>query len=211
MAVKLTAEWEANTPAFYNITYMQEMTSAVCSSVQTPSTSATISVTKSTYSTYGKSTSYVPETTLTDSRDSQHYVVRKLADGKCWTVQDYRYRAIIKNGIYYITSDIRNQVVPSNFHVPSSSDVSTLDSLYSDSQILNFPVQLTPYVGWYRKTTDTAYNPEYSFYHIITANKQTDGCFRMTSATGQLALYGDAQCSLPSAYPDGGALRIVAN
>ena len=89
----------SNTPAFYTITNMQEMTGAVCNSVATPTTAPTQSAT--TYAVYqngtftgsGSSrriTNYVPERTLTDSRDGNTYKIRKLADGNCWMVDNLR-------------------------------------------------------------------------------------------------------------------------
>ena len=54
------------------ITYMQEMTPAICNATPTPLPTDTD----------------VPEATLIDTRDNKTYVVRKLADGNCWMVQN---------------------------------------------------------------------------------------------------------------------------
>ncbi len=70
-----------STPAFYTITAMQDMTTAVCNSVATPAASVTDITTTN-------EANKVPQTTLTDSRDGSSYVVRKLADGNCWMVQN---------------------------------------------------------------------------------------------------------------------------
>ena len=56
----------------FGIETMQEMTSAVCSSISTPS-SATVDV---------------PSAQLKDVRDGKYYWVSKLADGKCWMTQN---------------------------------------------------------------------------------------------------------------------------
>lgn len=90
------------------------MTSSVCNTVQTPVASATTSVTKDTYSSYGKSTSYIPETTLIDSRDNNTYRIRKLADGNCWMTENLR---IIGKTLDSSTSDISS----GSFTVPSTS------------------------------------------------------------------------------------------
>ena len=136
-SVTLTAQWQSVLPSFYTITYMQDMTSAVCNSVQTPSTSATVSVTKSNYSSYGQSTSYVPETTLKDSRDSQSYTVRKLADGQCWMVQDL-------------------DLVPNTSKTYTSSDTDlNAKSSYIPSASNNFP-NVASKEAWY--DPDTTHN-----------------------------------------------------
>ena len=51
---------------------MQQMTSDICAAVYTPSGTETI----------------VPTATLTDTRDDKTYEVAKLADGKCWMIQN---------------------------------------------------------------------------------------------------------------------------
>ncbi|MBR2709508.1 hypothetical protein IKE72_00280 [Candidatus Saccharibacteria bacterium] len=69
----------------FNISTMQEMTSSVCSATTTPASSAT------TFDTTGEhagDTTFVPRTTLTDTRDGSTYLVSKLADGHCWMSQN---------------------------------------------------------------------------------------------------------------------------
>ncbi|MBQ3309374.1 fibrobacter succinogenes major paralogous domain-containing protein [Candidatus Saccharibacteria bacterium] len=97
----LYARW-TTPPAFFTITYMQDMTPSVCSSATTPATSAT---TSDTTGAYDKDTSYVPETTLIDYRGTdgtgtasspatgsniRSYTVRKLADGNCWMAENLK-------------------------------------------------------------------------------------------------------------------------
>ena len=60
-------------PTLANITYMQEMTSDICTATRTPST------------TDGSNTSQYK---LIDNRDNKEYFVAKLADGKCWMTQN---------------------------------------------------------------------------------------------------------------------------
>ncbi len=54
------------------MTEMQQMTTAICDSVSTPSTSITD----------------VPSKQLKDTRDGKYYWVSKLADGRCWMTQN---------------------------------------------------------------------------------------------------------------------------
>ncbi|MBQ3309202.1 InlB B-repeat-containing protein, partial [Candidatus Saccharibacteria bacterium] len=102
LSVTLTAQWEQSAPAFFTITYMQDMTPSVCDSVTTPAISAT---TSDTTGAYNGNTSYVPETTLIDYRgtdgtgtasspatgsNKRTYTVRKLADGNCWMAENLK-------------------------------------------------------------------------------------------------------------------------
>ncbi len=67
----------------FDIVYMQDMNSIVCSNTTTPETSATeISWNKA------NDISKVPRTRLIDSRDGTAYIVSKLADGNCWMSQN---------------------------------------------------------------------------------------------------------------------------
>jgi hypothetical protein len=64
---------------------MQEMTSAICKNTTTPLASAT----QFDYgNTHTDDRSYVPRTTLEDTRDGTMYLVSKLADGNCWMSQN---------------------------------------------------------------------------------------------------------------------------
>lgn len=78
--------------SFWNITYMQQMTSGICNMVYTPSnvtgSSASIITDAANYTATAAGTSQVPQRTLYDTRDSKTYAVRKLADGNCWMVQN---------------------------------------------------------------------------------------------------------------------------
>lgn len=67
----------------FDIHYMQEMTSTICSNTKTPSVDAkTISWIKT------DDENLVPRTKLIDSRDGMTYLVSKLADGNCWMSQN---------------------------------------------------------------------------------------------------------------------------
>ncbi|MBQ3309740.1 InlB B-repeat-containing protein, partial [Candidatus Saccharibacteria bacterium] len=102
LSVTLTAQWEQSAPAFFTITYMQDMTPSVCASATTPTKSAT---TSDTTGARDGNTSYVPETTLIDYRGTdgtgtasspatgsniRSYTVRKLADGNCWMSENLK-------------------------------------------------------------------------------------------------------------------------
>ena len=69
----------------YDISTMQEMTSDICNATTTPLNTAT-TPTRS----YSTNTSLIPETILRDTRDNKRYTIRKLADGRCWMVDDLR-------------------------------------------------------------------------------------------------------------------------
>ena len=63
-----------------DISTMQEMTPTICDATPTPK-----ALTEN-----GQTNANVPEATLTDTRDGTSYIVRKLADGKCWMAQNLR-------------------------------------------------------------------------------------------------------------------------
>ncbi len=78
---------------FWNIVYMQDMSTAVCNSVYTPGNAigTTTYVTNETdydnnVTTAG--TNYIPQRQLIDKRDNKPYYVKKLADGNCWMDQN---------------------------------------------------------------------------------------------------------------------------
>lgn len=70
---------------FSGITKMQEMTGQICTDETTPSIAANM-ITR----LHSTSIEKIPETILTDERDGNKYLVRKLADGSCWMAQDLR-------------------------------------------------------------------------------------------------------------------------
>ncbi|MBQ6394666.1 hypothetical protein IJH97_02890 [Candidatus Saccharibacteria bacterium] len=78
---------------FWNITYMQDMSPAICNALYTPSTAigtTTYITDKSTYNSTvtGNNQPYIPQRQLTDKRDNKPYYVKKLADGNCWMDQN---------------------------------------------------------------------------------------------------------------------------
>ena len=82
--ITVKAGWQA-WDSIYDITYMHQMTTALCDNTTTPNINATTYTT-----TYSADKTKVPQVTLTDIRDGEKYIVRKLADGHCWMVQNLR-------------------------------------------------------------------------------------------------------------------------
>ncbi len=93
-------------PEFFTVTYMQEMTPAICATATTPDATVLGDETKAdTTGEHDGDTNYVPETTLIDYRgidgtgtasspatgaNQVSYKVRKLADGNCWMTQNLK-------------------------------------------------------------------------------------------------------------------------
>jgi len=78
---------------FWNITYMQDMSPAICNALYTPSTAigtTTYITDKTTYNSTvtGNNQPYIPQRTLIDKRDNHPYYIKKLADGNCWMDQN---------------------------------------------------------------------------------------------------------------------------
>ncbi|MBQ3309917.1 InlB B-repeat-containing protein, partial [Candidatus Saccharibacteria bacterium] len=107
--INLYAIWQPQNQ-LTTITNMQQMTSAVCNATYTPKNTATSTNTNANFSADN-----VPQRTLSDTRDSKTYVVRKLADGNCWMVQNLR--LVGSRTLTPSDSD-----VTSNFVLPASSD-----------------------------------------------------------------------------------------
>ncbi len=80
------------TPTFNGIISMQSMTARICNAETTPYAfkdgDASNQIVSDTTKTTSSDRNLVPEATLTDSRDNKKYVIRKLADGNCWMVQN---------------------------------------------------------------------------------------------------------------------------
>lgn len=70
-------------PTFNGITSLQDMTPDICAEETTPLPTAT-----ETTLEYNVDPNKVPEAELTDTRDGKSYIVRKLADGRCWMSQN---------------------------------------------------------------------------------------------------------------------------
>lgn len=84
-----------------------------CTSTYTP----TVNATQSTRSANFGLNDYVPEALLRDSRDGKTYIVRKLADGKCWMTQNLDLDLSTGRRLYPTTTDMISG--PTNGWVPS--------------------------------------------------------------------------------------------
>ena len=96
----LSVRCVANQPEFYTVQTMQQMTASVCDSVPAPSVSAT----------------NVPTTVLRDTRDTNSYTVKKLADSRCWMTDN------MKLADASIDSTNSNLPPGATFDVPASSE-----------------------------------------------------------------------------------------
>lgn len=116
-----------STANFWNITTMQQMTTAVCNSVYKPTTAIGDAVElvteKSSYTATSDNTSnQVPQRTLIDARDGNEYRVRKLADGNCYMTENLRLEfddvdgdSVI--GVAHINGDTETEMNSSNTNV----------------------------------------------------------------------------------------------
>lgn len=100
IVVAITAS-PKQTSAFGLISTMQEMTPEICASATTPRVDAALP--DSTGIHHGDDR-YVPETTLTDTRDGKSYLIRKLADGNCWMGQNLELDILGSDGTYYTST-----------------------------------------------------------------------------------------------------------
>ncbi|MBQ9017246.1 InlB B-repeat-containing protein, partial [Candidatus Saccharibacteria bacterium] len=122
--------------------------------------------------------------TLTDSRDNNQYRVKKLADGKCWMVDNL---LIVNKQLSYLDSNISsNSSDPSyNFTIPASSN-SDWGSTSNRNHAYYAPAGTTGYPDWASSgsATLTKANTYYSFY----------------TATAGYSYYGDGKTSGSSSY-----------
>lgn len=89
---------------FGGITTMQEMTSLVCQDETTPLNTAT----EFTFHHTNDNTK-IPQTLLKDSRDNKQYLIRKLADGNCWMVQNLDLDLSIATTLDNTSSDLNSK------------------------------------------------------------------------------------------------------
>lgn len=76
----------------FDLTTMQEMTSEICGNTTTPyaffNNNENNPIASTITRVFSEDRNLVPEVELRDIRDNKIYVVRKLADGRCWMVQN---------------------------------------------------------------------------------------------------------------------------
>lgn len=87
-----------------DISTMQEMTPTICDATPTPKA----------LTNNGQINTNVPEATLTDTRDGSSYIVRKLADGKCWMSQNLRYNFSAGKNLTPKDTDVKSEVAINN-------------------------------------------------------------------------------------------------
>lgn len=111
--LELEARWtEIRIVPFFELTTMQEMTTAACNAATTPNG------TTATYDTTGEHAgdrNYIPSVTLTDVRNQNTYQIAKLADGKCWMLENLSIADIELN------SDTSDLADGETFTIPESS------------------------------------------------------------------------------------------
>ncbi len=133
----------------WQIETMQEMTPAICATTTTPTSSAT---SLDTDGTHIGDTSYVPQTTLTDTRDENTYIVRKLADGNCWMSQNLRLGKYGES----ITLTPADSDVSSDYTIPASLIYNTVPSSWGSGTIRVVDRDSSQYGNWYNWYTATA-------------------------------------------------------
>ena len=104
--VSVIPEYTAAHKTIFDISYMQEMTFEICDATPTPTAFVGPDSTQINVD--------VPETVLVDSRDGSEYLVRKLADGKCWMSENLRLNLYAGRALTSANSDVASDFVPMN-------------------------------------------------------------------------------------------------
>ena len=86
--VIFTATAKERPTTFFDITYMHEMSSAICENTPTASSYSITATTPNRTRAEALTGNYIAETVLTDYRDMKTYLVRKYANGECWMAQN---------------------------------------------------------------------------------------------------------------------------
>ena len=166
--------YESAEPTFWNITTMQEMTNTICSSVTAPTDSSitTIADTKAKYDA-ATSGSVVPQRTLVDPRGSEpykSYTIRKLADGRCWMVDNLALENAELNSA--------NSNLPGNvtFSLPASST----DYWCTTSNTTNCDGHANV-LSYADAGSDTSGHPEYGTYYNWYAATAGNGTYSKSS------------------------------
>ncbi len=153
-------------PNFYTISNMQEMTTAICNSVVTPSITA---VDVDTNGMHLGDPAYVPQRVLSDTRDGNDYIISKLQDGNCWMTQNLR----LGSSSSKILLSQTDSDVTTSFELPiaqtSGADVwsdwqDTVDSKHV------YATNNTSYGNYYNWFTATAGTGTYTMASTSTTN-----------------------------------------
>ena len=165
----LYAVWK---PTLFGITTMQQMTSTICASTTTPNKSAT---NLDTTGDYAGNTNYIPQVTLRDTQGSYSYKIRKLADGHCWMVEDYKTSPnVTYNGHYFYNRSSVDSLAPGGFGLPTSSMLTTLKSTYTASQIVDMPLSFSTAGGYSNTLTGSSWSTTAAaYYHRMGASTDT--------------------------------------
>ena len=138
--LELEARWTAVPTSMFGITKMQQMTSTLCTNATKPYATA------AAYDTTGEHAgdrNYIPSVTLTDVRNQNTYQIAKLADGKCWMLENLSIADIELN------SDTSDLADGETFTIPESSQSgfksNAINSAYVD-------LEYGGYYTWYVAT-----------------------------------------------------------
>ncbi len=104
----------------HSITYMQDMTSAICNATTTPIKAARTFDWDGSYSVNQR---YVPRARLIDARDGKTYLVSKLADGNCWMSQNLALDLTANTAIIASNNDGTTTLVTPNNTTQTTADV----------------------------------------------------------------------------------------
>ncbi len=144
-------EYTANQKMIFDISYMQEMTPEICDATPTPTAFVGDSL---------QINANVPETVLTDSRDDTTYLIRKLADGKCWMSQNLRLNLYSGRTLHPEDSDIFVDFTPANTTQTNvgarwGSGQPTEEEVNIDHSYNSHSVEYGNYYNWYAATAGT--------------------------------------------------------
>ena len=136
-------------PTIHTITYMQEMTPAICAATTTPDDSLDTADYDDWDGSHHGDINYIPRKVLVDTRDNQKYLVAKLADGECWMTQNLN---LVMSTTKTLTKD--------------DSDFQTIDSYTPDRNTeTSLPTSGSPY-GDFATVSDIqlSWHPRNKYY-----------------------------------------------
>lgn len=148
-------------PTIHTITYMQEMTPAICAATTTPDDSLDTADYDDWDGSHHGDINYIPRKVLVDTRDNQKYLVAKLADGECWMTQNLN---LVMSTTKTLTKD--------------DSDLQTIDSYTPDRNTeTSLPTSGSPYgdfatvsdiqLSWYPRNKYYVSNEQYPSIGVV--------------------------------------------
>ena len=187
-------EYAASHRTISDITYMQEMTPEICESTPTPSAFVGDSL---------QINADVPEAVLVDSRDGSEYLVRKLADGRCWMSQNLRLNLYAGKALTAANSDVVSDFVPMNNTQVNAgarwgSGQPTEEEVNIDHSYNSHSTAYGNYYNWYAATAGAGryYMPERTTDSSICPKgwmlPKSEGRNSMTRLLEIYDLHGDA-------------------